>query len=294
MKYANNLFLLLFLLFMETAQAQTIHSYIFADRALTPIATVQNKDIDYMKKFCEVLTKVLHYNLELNVHDNSENFSSGIEKDLKNLRAADGDIVIFYYSGYGIGLSDIDDNWPSMYLNGGFFPETSLFKRLCKNAIGAKLVLCLYNSSNTSKHSKANLTFNKDSLAKDVAMSLERTSLPDMVTEIQDAKIEEDNTENLKKLFTDFEGSKAIIASSCARGQYSIGSSDGSYFCLSLLGSIYNLLNNKDSYDANWKNIFEITRARCLELSESKQQPIYKIYDNFEKKATAKLIEQIK
>lgn len=242
------------LILVNAANAQTMHSILFTNMEEKGREKDRTAELKQMTEFCSSIANALDFSHDLRRHSGSEFTSTMLEKEIASLNVQEGDVVLFYYAGHGCNWDD--DDWPHMALLDKQYWETTAFSKLKDVSGKAKLLLCISSCCNMDSEGHKRDKQQYSALDKEKA----------------------------KKLFLEFEGKKAIVASSSIRGQYtyswSSGSMLGSIYTISLRKTINEALNGTTNTELTWDAIFEATKNQTLAYTNGKQLPQYKIEIN--------------
>lgn len=205
------LIMILFVFAGFNLSAQTLHSLVFINKCESEDRK-EDRTADYnkMQKFLTDVARRLGYTNNLHMFTCFDFTVSKALSAVNNLNVQDNDVVIFYYHGHGANLTtNTYDKWPAMHLSpiesivdiSTFLEQSKLRTELESKCRKAKLVLCIADCCNgfAFKSSTANT----------------------METHYKD---------NIKKLFTGFNGQKFIMISACKAGQLGYSRNTGSVY----------------------------------------------------------------
>ena len=227
------------------AQAQTLHSIIMVNKEEPNRQVDRTAEMNNMSAFVRNIANLLGYKNNMRCRSGQQFTGAQLDQDIAALNVTQGDVVIFYYSGHGLNYDD--DEWPHMALKDCRYHETTVYNKLLQRCAEAKLILCISACCNMDSEG---LNRQKKSYAN-----------PDPTL--------------TKRLFRDFEGHRAYVASSSIRGQYSYswagGPTPGAIYGIALREAIQEAMSG--AITAEWDYVFEAAKQKTLQKTEQKQMP---------------------
>lgn len=238
--------ILLFFIGSAHIKAETLHCIIMVNKEERGREIDRTADYNNMFAFFNQISQALGYINNVKCYSGSQFKASTALNAIESLNVASNDIVIFYYSGHGANWNE--DEWPHMAFLDSQYSEKTIYDNLKNKYSNAKLILCISDCCNMDSEGERRM---------------KRTySGFDPV--------------NVKKLFTDFEGHRAYIASASIRGQYSYSHRQyGALYGIALRNAMQEAFSGK--IQPNWQYVFEKAKTLTLEYTDNQQMPQFSI-----------------
>lgn len=241
------LFLSLLILATLPLGAQTLHAIILVDVEAEGFEKPSTLDMERMASLFRDVAEQIDYSFDLRTHTRSEFTAQVIDRDIDALDVEKDDIVVFYYCGHG--YNEGKDKWPTLNLKDRHYWLSDILAKLNQHKLKAKMLMCIADCCNRE---------------------VQGIVLPTM-------SFNPVSPNNMRRLFTDFEGQRTIIMSSSQRGQYSICNDRvGGFFTNSYFSAIYKHTDNSND-NPTWGAIHEEAKRGTLKLSNGKQEPQFEI-----------------
>jgi hypothetical protein len=262
----KNLFTLFILLLSNwhLAHSQTVHALIYGDEKEAKGRGCDRKaDTDNMDAFFNTIAEALGYQYNSVVNGSSNFKGRKAMSDIDNLNVASSDIVILYYTGHGYNPESNIDEWPALNFKDGDYHATKLRKQISSNA---KLILFITDCCNN-------------------VLNLPLSEQSDARMNGQSANFKQ----NVKKLFTNFNGKKTVALTASQKGQLSYskacGGDDnpGAFFGIAFREVFMNYATNKTNI--SWDQIIEGSKTLTASYTDQKQNAYGKIYTRTDKTA---------
>jgi len=225
--------------------AQMLHVLLFVNEQDVRIGG--KTDIENMSLFFKKVADCIGYDYRVSKNSNANFTSVAVNREINNLRVSPNDIVVYYYSGHGYNQNK--NRWPTINLSDKNYWLSDILALLNSKTENAKLVLCIADCCNKV---------------------YERALAPT-------ATFNPVSNNNMRELFTGFDGKRTIIISSSKQGEYSYGNSQyGGFFSFCFRNAVYNCTDNSAS-SPTWKKVMRKTINSTKRMSGNKQTPQYEI-----------------
>ncbi|MDD6002277.1 MAG: caspase family protein [Bacteroidales bacterium] len=233
--------------------AQTMHTLIFINEQEKGRETDRQADMRKMKSFITDVAKRIGYTNDMRTHSGAEFTSEMVYSEINRLKVNYNDIVMFYYHGHGANASNntYESKWPSMALADKSLEQSEVQKELERQCKQAKLVLCIADCCNRYYY---------------------RQNPP--------SEMDTRTGDNIKKLFTNFNGQKFIVISASKPGQYGYSANTGSVFGDNLRNSINYYASS--STNPTWESVLSKAQADTKKHNAQSghiSEPQYDIYN---------------
>lgn len=231
-----------FALHPGTLRAQTLHALLFVNEKEKGRETDRTENMRSMINFWQEIAGAIGYDYECSRNSDTDFTAARVKHAISALRVGRDDIVVFYYSGHG--YNDNTNVWPTLSLNDENFRAIDVLKLLKRVNTPAKLTLCIADCCNKVYSSdNVNVTYATNESA-------------------------------IRKLFTNFNGKKTVMASSSKQGQLSWSNSVyGAYFGI----AFRNAVSNTGYDEAEWDAVMENAKRLTMKYTKGQQEPQYSV-----------------